>query len=266
MKTLTLLFIFMATLVVPQAPAQARIDILPRIVVIDGRERSGELTILNLFNEPSTFRMDLLNYRQNEDGVYTQLDTPLDPAFDPASTVRFSPRQFELTRGGRQKVRLSVRKPANLPEGEYRFHIKALRLANIDENATNESAVQMFANVGVAIPVVVRHGNVQSRASLKNPRLIDHTHTKNGRPALEVTLERTGNGSAIGSLEVFWEQSGEQPKKIGSISNMNVFTEISQRTMTVPLSDLPYGQGAIRVRYNKGESKTEVYDEIVLQR
>lgn len=266
MKILTLLFIFMTIIIAPLSSAQARIDILPRIVIVDSRDRSGELTILNLFSEPSTFRMDLLNYRQNEDGVYSELNTPLDPAFDPVSVVRFSPRQFQLTRGGRQKVRLSIRKPANLPEGEYRFHIKALRLANVDENTTSESVVQMFANVGVAIPVIVRHGNVQARASLKNPRIIDHTRTKNGRPALEIQINRTGNASAIGSLEVFWEQPGEAPKKLGSISNMNVFTEISTRNVTVPLSDLPYGQGVLRVRYNKGESKGEVYDEILVQR
>ncbi|NCO04197.1 MAG: hypothetical protein GW903_08410 [Alphaproteobacteria bacterium] len=266
MKTLKLLFVFMAiTIGLPQA-AQARIDILPRIVIIDSRDRSGELTILNLFNETSTFRMDLLNYRQNEDGVYAELETPLNPAFDPAEVVRFSPRQFELTRGGRQKIRLSIRKPADLPEGEYRFHIKALRLANIDTSQSDNSVVQMFANVGVAIPVIVRHGNVQARAALKNPRIIDHTRTDNGRPALQIEIERTGNASAIGALEVLWEQPGEKPKKIGGIANMNVFTEISKRIVTVPLSELPYGQGALKVRYSKGENKGDVYDEIIVQR
>jgi len=247
--------------------AQARIDMLPRIVVIDSRERAGELTILNLFNESSTFRMGLINYRQDEQGVYTKLETPLNPAFDPDQIVRFSPRQFELNKGGRQKVRMSIRKPANLPEGEYRFHIKALRLANISEDTrANEPVVQMHANVGVVIPVIVRHGNVQGRAKLVNPQIIEHTRTKNGRPALKVSIERSGNASTIGALEVTWEQSGERPIRLGEIANMNVFTEINRRSVEVPLSNLPYGQGNIRVRYVKGSDKGDVYDEILLQR
>ena len=260
----TILALLLLTLVIGFAPiAEARIDILPRKIVIDSRERSGELTILNLFQEESTFRMSLLNYRQDENGTYETLETPLNSSFDPANVVRFSPRQFTLTRGGRQKVRLSVRKPADLPEGEYRFHIKALRLA---APPTDGETVSVVANVGVAIPVVVRHGNVEGRASIQNMRLVDQTNTESGKPELHVDIERTGNGSTLGSLDVIWERSGEQPQIIGQISNMNIFTEVSKRYVKIPLRTLPYGSGTVKVVYKNDVKKGEIYDEATLQR
>lgn len=264
MKKINLFLISFLILTFLSDNASARIDILPRIIVIESRERSGELTILNLLNEKSTFRMDLENYSQDETGTYTILDSPLNPDFDPSKVIRFSPRQFALSRGGRQKIRLSVRKPADLVEGEYRFHIKALRLANTDNIDPNN--INVIANVGVTIPVIVRHGNVQGRASLENARLVDPARTESGKPELQVQINRTGNASTLGSLEVIWQRSGADPVKIGSIANMNVFTEINQRQVKVPLSELPYGAGTVTVRYNNGQRSGEIYDEVSIQR
>lgn len=265
-KILLALTLIVSTIATIQT-AFARIDIVPRKIVIENRERGGELTILNLAGEESTFRMELVSFKQNEEGLYEQLNTPLDPAFDPAKVVRFSPRQFTLQRGGRQKVRLSLRKPANLPEGEYRFHVKATRLAQ-PESKTLEDGVYMHANIGVTIPVIVRHGNAQVAAELSDIQIKSPSQTKRQRPEAHVIINRNGNKSAIGKLEVYWKADGHSEKKIGNMGHFNVFTDVEKRHAAIPLTEMPEGHGTLTVRYKKdiGKEKGELYDEETLQR
>lgn len=244
--------------------AEARLDIVPRKIVIENRERSGELTILNLTNEMSTFRMDILSYRQNEHGIYEELETPLSPVFNPESIVRFSPRQFTLKAGGRQKVRISLRKPANLPEGEYRFHIKALRLAQPSPDL--ENGVYMHANIGITIPVIVRHGKTDAQATISDVKLISAAKSEKGKPELHLQINRQGTESAVGKLEVLWKPANGQEKKIGNMGHLNVFTDITKRLVKIPLSEMPYGNGIITVRYLKELDEGALYDEVSLQR
>ena len=257
-------------LVLFPAFAHARIDVIPRKIVMDARGHGAEITILNLFNEPGTFRVDLVSMRQNEDGSYTSLEAPLDENFDPEKIVRFSPRQFTLPADGRQKIRLSLRKPADLPDGEYRFHVKALRFANqSNEEPEQGMRISMSMNVGVSIPVVVRHGELErSVARIECPRIIPVGES--GKPELAATVKRIGDTSTIGSLEVLWEPAGyDEAERIGYIDNMNIFTDITQRYATLPLKYIPQGAGAIRLKYiDNGNDRTKgtVFDEVLIER
>jgi P pilus assembly chaperone PapD len=251
--------------------AHARIDIIPRKVVMDSRDRSAEVTILNMFDVPGTFRVDVLNHRQNPDGTYSVLDTPLNINFDPATAARFSPRQFTLPASGRQTIRISLRKPSDLPEGEYRFHLKVLRFSDEHTPVVNQGmGVMMKMNVGVSIPIVIRHGDLSGGAKLENVKLVSAGKTETGKPELQMNVTRTGNQSSIGSLEAIWEPSGySKTERIGYIDNMNVFTDIPSRMAKLPLSYVPKGDGAIRLRYVDNantRSKGTVLDELLLDR
>ncbi len=247
-------------------PAQARIDIVPQKILIDSRERNGELTVLNLMNVPGTFRLAIENFKQDEKGVYEDIKKPLHSNFDPKKIVRFSPRQFTIEPGGRQKIRLSLRKPADLPEGEYRFHIKAIRVIQDEDRwNTNPSAVNITANIGVTIPVIVRHGNISAKASISNPKLVQASQTKTAKPEIHLNIERVGNSSTLGMLEVLWQPTGEKARRIGRITNMNVFTDIDKRFVQMPLYEMPSGRGVLSIRYVDTINKGRVFDEVTMQ-
>lgn len=258
------ILLFAFALLIIATPSQARIDIVPQKIVIENRDRNGELTILNLYDVKGTFRIEIVNFSQDVNGVYTELATPLDSDFNPQDIVRLSPRQFTLNPQGRQKVRVSLRKPAELPDGEYRFHIKATRLAQddgADENA--KKSVSVKANIGVTIPVIVRHGQTQSTASLHDLNVVSATDTDSNRPELHLNIQREGNASTIGMLEVLWEDESGQAKRIGRITNMNLFTDISNRNVKVPLYEMPSGTGKLHVRYVDTVNKGKIFDEII---
>ena len=246
-------FVILLLLIFISTPAFATIDIVPQKIVIQQRERSAEFTILNLYNQRGTFRVELLNYEQQEDGIYKILDHPLNNDFTPSDVVRFSPRQFSLEPGGRQKIRLSLRKPGDLPEGEYRFHVKTSRFANETERAENQENVMVMMNTAVVIPVIVRHGNVNGDATIKAATL-----NSNG-DKVKVTIERTGSASTIGKLDVISKKNNKE-KKIGMISNANIFEEINSRTFEIPLKTK--ATGSLIIRYSDDVHKGKIFDEM----
>ncbi len=266
MKKIFFSLIILALCFIVPSISQARIDITPQKIVIEPRGRSGEFTILNLHDIKGTFRIELIHFEQDENGVYKELAEPLSPDFDPQKIVRFSPRQFSLEPGGRQKVRMSLRKPADLPEGEYRFHAKAIRLVQDDERKNTDGTVSVVANIGVAIPVVIRHGQVISKAKISSPQFVPASQKENKQPELQLDILREGNASAIGRLEVFWQAQGEKNKKIGLVSNANVFTEINTRHFKIPLGEMPTGNGNILIRYSDEVNKGKIIDEVTIKR
>lgn len=244
--------------------AQARVDILPHIVIIDGRERSGEVFVLNLSEELRDFNLSVINYKQDEKGVYKILDGPLSPLFDPKDVLRMSPKSFQLAGLGRQKVRLSIRKPSDLPDGEYRFHVMAMSPDDRRAKNTNKNAsVAMAINLGIAIPVIVRYGDVSATGKIKDLELVSASKTESHKPELKFMAEREGNSSTIGRIDVAWAPDGKTYEDIGFIANFNLFTEINKRYGSIPLQKMPRG-GTVRVLYTDEITK-EVYDEVVFE-
>ncbi len=264
------IIICLAILFAPTA-AEARIDILPRKILIDDRARSGDITIMNLGDKTGTIRLSIIAYEQLQDGAYKELDKPLNPAFDPETMVRFSPRQFTLPPEGRQKIRLSIQRPANLPDGEYRFHVKAVSYDTEEEataqkrNPTRGKSLALKMNIAVAIPVIVRKGNLTSTAKIENVTLIGPSQNQYGKPALQYDIVRTGTAGTMGTVEAFLETPGQEPIKIANSSNLNVFSELKRRTVVTPLKGMPPA-GNIRLRYTSEFGDKGVIDEVVLQR
>lgn len=269
MKAVHVLFLALLMACLGASGVQARVDITPQRVVLEPRERNGEFVMLNILDEPSTIRISILNYRQNDDGVYTELDAPLNPAFDPDSIVRLSPRQFTLSPHGRQLIRFSLRRPADLPDGEYRFHIMAMRLAKQGPPVPADGAgtsVRTSTNVGVSIPVIVRHGHVSATASLSDPELVSAgiDQTTGGEPTIRVTVNRQGNASVLGTLRAYWYPQGGQPVEIGMAGNVNVFTDVDRRRASIPLNKTPQGPGSVRIVYTNDEDNNAAFAEISL--
>lgn len=246
------------------APAHAsRINILPNKILLQDRERSAELTLLNLTNKTTIARIEILSYRQKPTGEYETLGTPLNPLFDPESIVRLSPRQFTLPPGGRQKVRFSIQKPADLPPGEYRFHIKAISYDQEDFSVRRREVegtqMQIKMNLGVVIPIIVRHGEVASTAKLENVSIVPDPQ-RGGAMGLKVDVVRTGVAGVSGKIQAF----NTEMREVGLLNNANVFTEIDRRTFIMPLKEVPTGN--IHLRYTEDVGNKGVLDELVVQR
>ncbi len=95
-------------------------------------------------------------------------------------------------------------------------------------------------------------------------KLLPPSQTKDNKPALNLTINRQGLASTVGILEVLWVTPDNKAKQIGRIKNMNIFTDIDKRFVSIPLYEMPNGKGEIRVRYLDDVDKGVIFDEASL--
>jgi len=240
-----------ALLVFPAA-SRADLTIMPLRVVFNDRDRTFDMTLANSSDKTNTYRIEWSFNKMREDGTYEKLETPLNPEFDFTKNVVFSPRQVTIAPSNRQSVRLSLRRPAELPEGEYRAHLTFRRLADSGRNNRKPDqgvAIAIGVNIGFSVPVIVRVGAYDAQASISDIQLLPPAQPgQNNR--ISLNLNRTGKHSITGRVIVFWTPPGGQEEQIGILNNLNVFTEISRRNIQIVLTNTkPLTGGTLRVIY-----------------
>lgn len=264
LKTFFLVALAGLSLAVPVAGARADLMIMPIRVVFQARDRTADVTLVNTAEKKETYRLSWMYQKQKEDGSYTQLPGPMDPAYDPGKMIIFSPRQITLDGGEQQRIRLSLRRPADLPDGEYHAH---LRFQAVGDSGVRVSplpkkgvSTQLSIHVGFAIPVVIRQGHYDAAATISNPHFIPAT--AQSQAELEITLNRTGHYSTTGILKALWTPPGGNEKQIGVLNNTNIFTEMTHRTAHIKLTENRVVGGTVRVVYlGDGPDKGITYDE-----
>ncbi len=235
------------------APAQAAGDLLvaPTRIVLDG-PRGAEIVLNNIGSETATYRISLEIKRMRPDG--TLEDITLDRA-SPAerSTLDmlfFSPRRVTLPPNQPQTIRIGVRPPAGLADGEYRAHLlfRAVRDATAATAAPQRSAsgvsISLTPIYGVTIPVIIRQGTLTATAALANPHL-ESSGTDN---RLVFDLSRQGTRSVYG--EVIVTRDGvAAPVLIAR--GVAVYPERATRAVALPLTaeQAVALRGPVTIRY-----------------
>lgn len=230
---------------------QASLLISPMRVVFDDRERAATVTIINTGKTTATYRVELVDNLQTPDGKYQRLaDDQTMPAelLSAKAMLRYSPRQVTLKPNERQQVRLSLRKPAGLLEGEYRSHLAFTQLPDpaMLETHPKGAKMQVFMLTGFTIPVQVRHGQLAVTARLANAQVI----TEPNHTGLRVTLNREGDFSSFGKLQVFWRKDAQSSETLlNFIDNAALYRELPTRTFSIPLKPEQLQPGLFRIVY-----------------
>jgi hypothetical protein len=122
--------------------------------------------------------------------------------------VRYSPRQVTLEPNVSQTIRLQVRKPENLTEGEYRSHLlfRAVppegaipgNVVEADDKKPTGYSIRLTPIYGVSIPVIVRHGQASLRVGLSDLS-VEPSEKANEPPILKLNIRREGNQSVYGN-------------------------------------------------------------------
>jgi fimbrial chaperone protein len=255
--------IVMAVTLVP-VPAHADLTILPIRVLMEDRDRNAELTLVNTSDTTNTYRLEWRHRRMKEVGGYEHLDAPLDPLFNPDETIKFSPRHVTIAPGQTQRIRLSLRKPADLPDGEYRAHLVLKKVAGAVPRGNKPQSglsVQVQTNVGFSIPVVVRQGPYDAAVKISNPQFSQPARPGDV-PHMTLNLSRTGIHSINGTVRVYWTPEGADERLVGQAKNVNVFHEIDKRLVGVSMREDGITSGVLRITFEgANEKKCTIYDE-----
>jgi hypothetical protein len=226
--------------------------VAPTRIVFDG-PRGAEVVLNNIGSETATYRISLELKRMRADGsleeIAPQDATPAEQAM--LDMLVYSPRRVTLPPNQPQTIRLGVRPPEGLPDGEYRAHLlfRAVRdpvpaAAAADAPAPSGVSISLTPVYGVTIPIIVRQGVLTASAALSNPRL----ESSGAEQALRFDLARQGNRSVYG--EVIVERPGAAEPLLQA-RGIAIYAERDSRTVTLPLSQeqAQAMRGPVVIRY-----------------
>jgi hypothetical protein len=236
------------------APAQAQGDLLvapTRVVINQGG--SAEVVLSNIGSQPATYRISAELRRMDEEGDFAEIkEADANPAEKAAlAMVTFAPRRITLLPGQPQSVRIAVRPPEGLADGEYRVHMnfRAIPAAQAPEEApaaeTGGLAIRLVPVYGITIPVFLRRGRLEGGASLANPRLLKTSYGT----FVELDMNRTGQRSVYGAL-IGKNARGEV---LFDLKGIAIYSEISHRKVQIPVPPEAQAKltGPVKIEYRE---------------
>lgn len=244
-------------LLAPFLPVRAELMLHPTRIVFDKNTRAAQIELINNGNKPASYRISLVNRRMTEAGQFEAAESEQDGERFADAMLRYSPRQVTLQPGTAQTVRIMLRKPAELAEGEYRSHLQFDKLPDVEGKASIENrgagatgiGVVMNALVGAAVPVIVRHGAHGANVKLAGLAL-GQDDARHAQIALQ--FEREGNSSVYGDVSVTFTPKNGKPQSVGRVNGIAVYTPNRIRKTTLPLQ-VPDGMtlagGTLEVSY-----------------
>jgi hypothetical protein len=229
----------------PIANAGANLMITPTRIVFEDRMRTAQVTLMNNGTETGNYRISFINQNMTDDGKFEPVEEGAEGMFSD-SLVRYSPRQITLPPGQSQVVRLMLRKPRDLKDGEYRSHMLFQALPKPGksslESTLNKKAdkitVEIIPIVGISIPVIVRKGNINSEVTLSNAKYIAGDQT-NPKARIAIDMNRTGESSIYGDFRIMHTPKNGLPSVVGLSNGVAIYTPNTIRRYEIPLTGEP---------------------------
>ncbi|MFM5924129.1 MAG: molecular chaperone [Novosphingobium sp.] len=236
-------------------PARAQGDLLvapTRVVINNGG--TAEVVLSNIGERPATYRIALELRRMDESGDFNDVaEVDANPGERAAlDMVRYAPRRVTLLPGQPQAVRISIRPPEGLPDGEYRVHMSFRAVpAAPDPAAPAETApatgvsIKLVPIYGITIPVFFRQGRLEAKAGISNSHLV----RTDGGAFVEIDMERSGTRSVYGEI-IGKTARGEV---VFNLRGVAIYAEVARRKVEVPVNpeQLAKLHGPIKIEYRE---------------
>jgi len=191
-----------------------------------------------------------------EDGSFEQMDAADSSGNFADKYVRFFPRSVVLGPNEAQSVRIQLRRPSQIPPGEYRSHLYFRAVP--DENPlgdktgkadSSEVAVRLVPVFGISVPVIIRVGKSNTEVSITASSIeMADTDTR----LLKMTLNRKGNMSVYGNITVAHISPKGKVTEVAAIRGLAVYTPNSARQMKIALDNtrgVDYSNGKLHIVY-----------------
>lgn len=259
-----------ASAAIPARGGAGDLLVAPTRVVFEGRTRAAEITLVNIGREPATYRISLYHLRMLESGEMKEIEVPEEGSPWSDDLVRYAPRQVTLDPNVSQVVRIQLRLPASLEDGEYRSHLlfravpreDAMPERSIEKPAGEDAkgfSVRLTPIYGVSIPLIVRHGQTAATAALRNVSF-QRARAAEEPAAVACDLARAGNQSLYGNVTVTFVPPSGAPRVVGMMNGVAVYTPLAQRVLRIPLQPPPgltLSGGKLEVAFSRPEQNGE---------
>lgn len=227
-----------ASLTIPLHSAQAQgagdLLVAPTRIVLDGA-RGTEVILNNIGAAPATYRISLELRRMRPDGSFEDVEPTAATAIETSALgmISYAPRRVTLPPNQPQSIRIGIRAPEALPDGEYRAHMLFRAIPDAKPAVTSDQikegvSIALTPIYGVTIPIIVRRGNLTATAAISDAR-VDKGEE---RDTFSFALARTGTRSTYGRVRVT-KQGVAKP--LIDARGIAVYTELKDRRVIFPV-------------------------------
>ncbi|GAB2915787.1 fimbrial biogenesis chaperone [Rheinheimera gaetbuli] len=250
MKNLFILCVLVGLLL--PVTVSANLLINPTRVIFNSADRSAEITLINTSDNTATYRLQWSEKQIKAGGGVVDL-TAEEAANHPvaSSMLRFSPRSVTLKPNERQTIKLSLRRPANLADGEYRSHLlfKALPPEKDAVGAAGGQSMAINVVLSFSIPVAVRQGNLQYQLQPGNVDVSYNAATK--EPKIRLHFNRSGMHSVVGDISAFWTPAQGGEVLIAKLNEYTAWPELPSNYVDLHWvgSEFALTNGKLRIVY-----------------
>jgi P pilus assembly chaperone PapD len=210
--------------------------VAPTRIVLDGA-RGTEVILNNIGAETATYRISLELRRMTEAGelVEVEPDKANDKENAALAMISYAPRKVVLPPNQPQAIRIGIRAPEGLADGEYRAHMlfRAIPAPRpVSETATPVEGVSVSITpiYGVTIPVIVRKGNLTATAAISDAKV---EKVEDGLQ-FSLAMTRTGTKSTYGRIRI---SKPGMDKPVFDARGVAVYAETGARRLIVPVDE-----------------------------
>ncbi len=249
------------------ALANAQVTIAPTNLFIDSGDRFGTYMVVNASNSTQEISIDFFfGYTESDSDGRRSLnnsDTVRAEIHSIADNVRAFPRNFTLTSGQRQIVRLRVSAPNEIPDGTYWARI---RTASTPESApieiqNTEDAVS--ARVGITVEQVTglyyKKGDVSTGIEILDMNAM----VENDQLIATSNIRRTGNSPFLGTISMVLYDSNNRVVAEG-FSSTTIFFDGTHR-QAIDISEVEQGQYRLELKFESQRNDISSSDIVQME-
>ncbi len=259
------LLLCLATFSQPLWAKTAELIITPTRIVLDGNQRYATVNVKNSGDGTGHYRIELIDATMQEDGSVKLRDDGSRDPFSALDTLSISPRSMTLKADEYQTVRILVKNPDALQEGEVRSHLKVKMTENdLDANtgapSKETAAIAIKPKLAMVIPIIVRRGQTDYHVTINDLKLEPGatTHADKNAAQLHITFGMNGNRSVLGDVKIIHVGGDGKETLIKFFPGVAIYRGTQKRELAVPL-ETPDGlnlrSGKIIVTYSAQEKE-----------
>lgn len=252
--------------------AQGDLMVFPKRLVFEGAVKTSELNLANIGKDTARYNISFVQYRMNEDGSFTEIQTPEEGQNFADKYLRYYPRSIVLGPKESQVVKIQLTKTTQMLPGEYRSHIyfraipNAKPLGEEEKKDTTSVSVRLIPVFGITIPTIIRVGESSTKVSLSE---LNFSIKNDTLPVMSLKFNRTGNMSVYGDLSVSYLSPTGKKTEVGRANGIAVYTPNLARRFQLSLIrtiGVDYRSGTLHVEYNApNDAKPMKFAEADLQ-
>jgi len=252
------------------AKAQGDLFVNPKRIVFEGQKRSEEISLANTGNDTARYIISFVQIRMTSNGEFEQITQPDSGQYFADKYLRIFPRTVTLAPRETQIIKVQTYQKESLQAGEYRSHLYFRAVPKqkpagepIQQEDSRNLSIKLTAVFGITIPTIIRVGDNNTQVSLSDIKLETAKGTK---PTVSLTINRTGNMSVYGDININHITPSGQTTRVGFIKGISLYTPGKSRIIKVVLSDAgaELKSGQLEVSYTgTKESKPIIFATVL---